>query len=342
METKRTSSRLPLRAIMPFVLLVIIAATICGVSAVLIVRSIQGERQEPHIVDLQGSTVETLVELPDGDAYPEAITVGADGYLYSGSFCTGELWRISPEGELETWLSDGINAASGMVFAEDGTLYVVDREDCNPTNSVSTLKRVLPDKTVETWGEVSDDEILNGLAYADGILYATDTQLGDVRAFDSEGGVTIWWELPEDPKKAQPTGITYDEANNALLVADSANGIIYRVPIESDGAAGEAVVLYEDASHALDGLTLDDEGRLIFTSYDENAVLRLESNGSATKLAEDFRNPSDVAYLDGRVFVTNFDSISLAPVVGWILNPSRPFTIDVIDLREVVETPQPE
>ncbi|HLA45807.1 MAG TPA: hypothetical protein VJZ27_20330, partial [Aggregatilineales bacterium] len=52
-----------------------------------------------------------------------------------------------------------------------------------------------------------------------------------------------------------------------------------------------------------------------------------------TVLARDFREPSDVAYLDGRIYVTNFDGVSLAPVISLIIDPALPFSIDVIDLR---------
>lgn len=337
---KKIRRQLTIRTLTPFIVLGIVAIAICGLSATLIVRSLQSDRKEPYVVDLPTTSVSTLVELPGERAFPKSITLGLDGALYSGSFCTGELWRITLEGELEVWLEDGIQAASGMAFAPDGVLYVIDREDCDPRRSVSHIKRVLPDKTVEDWGKTTDDELLNGLAFDDaGVLYATDTHNGHVLAFDENGVEKVWWEAPDSPNAAQPTGIHYDAANHALLVAESNNGVIYRVPIEADGSAGAAESLYRDNTHTLEGLTLDDQGRVIFVSYDESAVRRLESNGYATVLAEDFRNPSEVVFADGRVFVTNFDAISLAPIITWLLDPSLPFTVDVIDLRAEASQP---
>ena len=78
---------------------------ICALSASLILRSFQPSRKIPFAVQ-PGATVQTHVELDGERAYPEAITLGPDGFLYSGSFCTGEIWRINADGDenLETWL----------------------------------------------------------------------------------------------------------------------------------------------------------------------------------------------------------------------------------------------
>jgi sugar lactone lactonase YvrE len=324
--------------------LILSALLICLASGWLMVDSLQGERSEPFS-DVTGITVQPLVELEGERAFPEAITIGPDEFIYSGSYCTGEIWRISPQGELAIWLpaDAGIGAVSGLAFGPDGSLYVIDRASCDPRRSVSTLKRVLPDKTVQDFGTVTDDEILKELAFdSQGRLYVTDTQLAQVRRFDEQGNAEVWWEMPENPNKAQPRGMAYDPQQNALIVADTRNGLIYRMPITENGAVGEYSVLYEDANHSLDGLTLDETGRVIFTSYDEDSVLRLEADGSTTRLATDFRDPSDVAYLDGKVYVTNFDSVSLAPVVSLLLDPMLPFTIDVIDLTGELDSSQDE
>ncbi|MFP4321956.1 MAG: SMP-30/gluconolactonase/LRE family protein [Anaerolineales bacterium] len=345
MAESRPSTRARLRAYMPFLVLIVAAVAICMVSAALIVRSFQGERREPFIGDVPGTTVSTLVELPGDRAFPESITLGPGDFLYSGSFCTGEIWRIDPQaGTLETWLAAdaGIEAVSGMAFSPEGWLYVADRGSCDPRAGVSSLKRVSPEGVVEEWGEVTDDEIINSLAFdARGTLYATDTQLGQIRSYDDDGAFNIWWEVPADPNTARPTGLAYDTARDALVVADSGNGIIYRIGIDARGQAGEIAVLYEDDRRELDGLTLDDTGRVIFTSYDNARVMRLTETGAALILAQNFREPSDVAFLDDRVYVTNFDSISLAPLIGWVLDPSLPFTIDVIDLSRTEDNPAP-
>jgi len=335
-QLTRNQKQMAARNYMVIAFFMLAVILICVFSAALIVRSFQPARRVP-LSDIPSVTVETLVTLEGERAYPEAMTLGKDGYLYSGSFCTGELWRINPDdGALETWLpaGAGIGAASGMAFSEDGTLYIVDRGDCDPRRSTVSLKRILPDKTVEEWGSVTNDEILNSLAFdAAGLLYATDTQLQQVRVFDAAGQPSVWWEVPFVRDDPLPTGLTYDAQRHALLVADSGNGIIYRVPIGEDGAAGLPETLYDRRERSLDGLTMDERGNIYFTSYDNNEVVLLQPDGSTTILARDFREPSDVAYLDGRVYVVNFDSLALVPIVTILIDPSLPFTIDMIDIR---------
>lgn len=318
-------------------LFVVSIVAICGLSAYLVINSLQGERREPK-TNILGVKVDTLVELEGDKAYPESLTIGPDGNIYAGSFCTGELWRITPDGEIETFIKkdSGIGAVSGMAFSPDGSLYVVDRVDCDPRKSTSKLKKIAADGTISDFGKVTEDEILNSLVFTpDGLLYATDTQLSEVRVYTPDGQGQTWWEVPEQgTDDARPTGLAYDEANNALLVADSSSGTIFRVSITPEGEPGEVTELYHQSQHELDGLTLDDSGNLIFTIYDSGEVAMLETNGTFTILAENFREPSDVAYQDGRIYVTNFDPVSLAPVVGFLIDPSLPFTIDIIDITE--------
>ncbi len=309
---------------------------ICGFSLYVTLDSIQGERNEPK-TNMEGIRIETLVEFEDKKAYPEALTIAADGSLYSGSYCTGEIWKITTDGAMETYLQadSGVGAASGMAFSPSGDLYVIDRENCDPRKSVSKIKKITPDGTVTDFGDIPDTELLNSLAFApDGTLYATDTQLGEVRFYTPDGTGATWWELPEPRENARPTGLEYDPVHHALVVADSSNGVVYRVVIGEDGKPGDITEIYEQRERELDGLTVDDEGNVIFTIYDSNQVAMVDEMGLFTVLAEDFREPSDVAYLDGKVYVTNFDGVSLAPLVSMIVDPSLPFTIDVIDMTE--------
>lgn len=318
-------------------LFVVSLLAICGLSFYLLVNSIQGERREPK-TNIVGVKVETLVELEGDKAYPESLTIGPDGNIYSGSFCTGEIWRLTPQGDIETFVEadSGIGAVSGMAFSPDGDLYVVDRLECDPRKSTSALKKITPDGTVSDFGKASDNEILNSLIFTpDGVLYVTETQLGEIRVFTPDGQARTWWELPEvGGDDARPTGLTYDPTIHALVVADSSSGTVYRISITPEGQPGEVTELYHQSQHELDGLTLDDRGNLILTLFDSSEVALLDRAGNFTILAENFREPSDVAYQDGRIYVTNFDPVSLAPVVSLLIDPSLPFTIDVIDLSE--------
>lgn len=309
---------------------------ICGLTALLIRSAFNTERRESKAV-LAGASSDTFVELPGDRAYPGALTIGPDGNIYAGSFCTGDIWQITPAGERTTWVKGGsktIEAASGMAFAPDGSLYVIDRKDCDPRRGQGQIKRISADgQTVEQIGKLDNDEIPHSITFdKDGVLYFTDTQRGTILKLNEAGEYETWWILPEVSNEVQPTGLAYDAVTDDIVVADTAAGIVYRIDFEADRSPKLLGTVYSEDDRELDGLTIDDLGRVIFTIYDTNKVARIELNGEITVLAEDFREPSDVAYLDNTVYVTNLDSVSLAPVISFLVDPSLPFTIDKITL----------
>ncbi|MCI0708570.1 MAG: SMP-30/gluconolactonase/LRE family protein [Chloroflexi bacterium] len=315
---------------------------VCGFTVFLIRESL-GDRREPETV-LDGATVHTLVELPGDDAHPLRIVVGPDDNLYVSSFCTGTIWQITPEGERSTWYDgDDVGAAGGLAFDNDGNLYVVDRGDCDPREGTSRLKRISADgAAVDTISGIGEDDIPNDIVVdpTTNILYFTDTQHSNVRYIDEEGSIQEWWELPEvDNKTPRPTGLEYDPINDALIIADTASGTIYRVPFAAEREPLEPhQVIYQDSERELDGLTITEDGEIIFTMFNVNKVARLMDQ-SGFVIAEEFREPSDVAYLNDHIYVTNFDGVGLAPIIGFFVSPSLPFTVDVITMPE--ETPIP-
>lgn len=331
-----------------FVLILVVSVVfICALSIFLIRQALIGERREPNAV-LEGVEVGTFAELPGEDAFPESLTIGPDGNLYVGSFCTGEIWRITPNGQRSTFAPAGkIKSAVGMAFAPPtsayaGWLYVADHGDCDPRRSVSRLKRISPDgTTVETVGNIKDEDIPNALAFdRDAVLYITDTQNSNIRYLNNRNEFVTWWDLPkegdEDPR---PTGLVYDPQNDRLIVADTQYGTIYALQFDPQREPLGEEILYQVEGSQLEGLALDDEGRLIVSFIGTNEIGRLESDGSVTILAENFREPSGVVYLDGKIYVTNFDGVSLAPIVNLILEPSLPFTVDFIALPPQEPTP---
>lgn len=312
--------------------LVIVLLLICGLTLVLVRNVLMGTRREPQPV-LAGVQVETVAELPGDRAYPDSISVGPDGNLYVSSYCEGDIWRITPDGELTIYFDgeDGIGAASGIAFAPDGSLWVIDGGSCSPRSWSATLKRIEPNgEDVARVSNIGSEDLPNALAFdSEGNLYLTDSRDGSIRRLDGETFITWWDALSGD---ASLTGLEHDRTTNSLITADTENGILYRVPIGADGLAGTPEVLVDNTDDELDGLTVDEQGRVFFTQYSRNQVAMWQAGFGVTILAKDFREPSDIAYLDGVLYITNVDSISLAPLLSLLIDPSLPFTVDKIVL----------
>lgn len=316
-----------------FIFITVSLIVICGLTAILIRNALLGDRREPVAV-LPGVVVSTLAELPGDDVFPEAITLGPDGHIYVSSYCTGDILRVTTEGEVNTYYSgDDIGAASGIAFSPEGELYVVDGGDCNPRSWSATIKRISADgQSVEQVTNVDENDIPNALAFdAEGVLYMTDTQNGTLRRLEDDEFLD-WWQSPDS--EARLTGLAFDASDNTFLVADTEYGKLWRVGFDDEGRSTEGELLFEQEDRELDGITLDDQGRIFVTLFNTNQVALWQPDIGFTILAEDFREPSDIVYVDGIIYVTNFDSVSLAPLVGWLLEPSLPFTIDQIELPD--------
>src|SRR5512134_2824788 len=82
-------------------------------------------------------TVRQFASLPDNNAYPAAVVAAPDGTVYTGSFATGAVWAIDPDGTLHELRDtrDSIGAVTGLAIAPDGAILVVDQNDTDPRSA---------------------------------------------------------------------------------------------------------------------------------------------------------------------------------------------------------------
>lgn len=312
---------------------------LCTVTVLLAGTALNSERsQGSGLID--GVTVSEFVALPDDDAYPPAVTVGADGTVYTGSYVTGAVWAVTPDGTVseidET--RDRIGAVAGLAVGGDGAVYVVDQQDSDPRSAGGDVKRIAPDGTVTAFAEIAetpgfiapDDITLDGA----GRVYVSDRGRNEIWRFEQDGsGGVAWWTPPTDDEAESAvsavTGLAYDAASDALIVTDSETNRVYRVSV----ADASAEVLYEHTTDNLlpgfDGVTITDAGVIYVAALGQNGIVRLD-NGEITYVAGYFRGVSDAAAAGSRLYVTNFDQSSL---VLPLVEPRLPFALDVVELE---------
>lgn len=294
-----------------------------------------GERPQGRGV-AAGVTVRQFAVLPDDDAYPASVTAAPDGAVYTGSYVSGALWRITPDGSIsEIPGTRGVlGAVSGLTLGPDGSLYAVFLRDSSLTMIGGGVVRVAPDGAITAFAEpdggflLPDDIALD----AEGRVYVTDRGRRAVLRFAPDGSSGAAWWSPSTPgdSRAAPTGLAYDAGTDTLIVTDSHLDEIYRLSL--DGQVVE--MLYAHGGRpdgpGFDGVTVAPDGTIYAAALARNQVITL-AEGELVVLAEGFRGVNDVAYRAGHLYATNFDSFSLViPAV----QPRLPFALDVIALSE--------
>jgi sugar lactone lactonase YvrE len=290
-------------------------------------------------------SVSTAAELPDRDAFPAAVAAAADGTAFTGSFATGAVWRIDPDGTV-TELPDTrdlIGSVTALAPASDGTLFVLDGGDTDPRTSGGIIWRIGADGTLSSYGALPEERSFiapnDMVVSANGVLFVTDPGQNLILRFgpDDEDEDTVsngvaWW-LPSTYGNSQPgaiTGIALDPTSDRhLIVTDPELNRIYRVSFSGDEA-----ILYDHGNQpnppGFDGVVMTPDGSIYVAALGQNGVARVNAEtGSLDYIAGLFRGSSDVDYdpAGGRLLVTNWDQSSL---VLPLLSPSLPFTIDAI------------
>ena len=104
------------------------------------------------------------------------------------------------------------------------------------------------------------------------------------------------------------------------------------MPVVSEDPRADTEILYDhgDAAESpgFDGLTVTADGTIYLAALGQNQLQRL-SGGRITVIAAGFRGISDVVHHEGRLYVTNWDQVSL---VSQLVPAHLPFAIDVIEL----------
>lgn len=294
------------------------------------------------VAEREGVAVSEFAALPDEDAYPAALAIAADGRVYTGSYQSGALWSISPEGDVRE-IADSrgrIGSVTGLDIAPDGALYILDRISALESKGAiiwryqaGELKSIVQIPADPTIGLLLPDDIAVDSA---GLIYISDRDPARVWRYSGAGeNLGLFWTPPAGADSA-PTGLAYDARRDAILISDSAGDALYRVPAGAPDLA-EAIAatetLFKDQArkgYGFDGVDVTPAGEIYLALLAWNRAARLHE-GELQLLARDFRGASDLVAdaARNRLIVTNWNQFSL----GFGTRPQLPFALDAVALE---------
>jgi streptogramin lyase len=283
---------------------------------------------------------ETLVTF-DAEAgqFPEGVAVDDEGMVYASLSPLGQLVRVTDDeagfevvGQIEG-LGEGDFGLLGLTVGPDGDVIgtVV---SANPEAN-GAWRFDVETGDVERIAGTEGVMLANAAVFdSEGAMYITDTAQGAIWRVAPEGEAEIWMQdalLAGDgsvgfPSPIGANGIGIDHGTNTLYVSVSERRAVVAVPIEADGSAGTAadfaVFTSDDEHQFLDGLAVDDQGRIYVTFVGSNEVVRVSQDGAHETIAtaaDGLDGPASVAVgaaTDSAtpLYVANF-SVALAPIV---------------------------
>ena len=280
--------------------------------------------------------VQRFATLPEGDNNPEGIAADRHGNLYVTTFdpsgaSAGRLVVFNRHGELvrDVVVHDASGALLGLAFhPKSGDLLVIDIGKAlvwkvNPHDGTSSTFMTLPAGTTGAG--------LNALTFDKaGNVYVSDSFLGKVWMTGSGGGVATAWVTSDllKPNGVPPfgaNGLAFNNAGDALFVANTANDQVIRIPV-AGGAAGTPKV-FADSVNGADGLIIDRHDNLWICANQADEIVVLDKTGRVIAKLGDFNGISKSGRPRGLLFPA-----SLVRVDDWIY-----VTNLSLDLRKVNE-----
>lgn len=180
----------------------------------------------------------------------------------------------------------------------------------------------------------------DGLAFTDGLafdkrgnLYVTEADEGAIYRIDRRGNIELWLQHPLLEGDGSSYGFVRIGANgiqfwkNSLIVANSEQFLIVRVPILRNGEPGEPEILYNALvsidplyfEFFPDGIALDVHGNIYVADPPLSQIVVVPADGSPAVPLATFEtvldNPTSLAFGTGKgdrknLFIVNFDLLT--------------------------------
>lgn len=274
--------------------------------------------------------IETLVTFDaDVGELPEGVAVDKQGTIFVSLIApVSEIRKVTPDGEQSTLVDLGLggNGPLGLAVDSRGNVYAAAATFDPATQGVY---RITPDGSATRLPGTSAIAFANGLTFDQrGNLYVTDSSAGAVWRIPPGGSAELWIQDPSLEGTGVlgigvpigANGITFRTPKD-VVVGNTEQGTLVRVPILPDGSAGEPDVIVEDeAIFGVDGLAVDAHGTIYAAVIAQSTIVRIDGDSIETlaDAGDGINQASSIAFGQGprdhkSLFGVNFGIFSPAP-----------------------------
>lgn len=205
--------------------------------------------------------------------HPESITFDPVGnrFLISNTG-NGSIVAMDEDGKISHYMKKAFDAPKG-IFLRDGIMYVADVTKVHIVDVASA--------TITASIDIEGAKGLNDIAIGENSqLYITDLEGNCVYIYDQNSKTQ---EKIVSPLLKKPNGIIYDRPRWQMFIV----GFDKHSPVLSLNTQDKSVNIFMDSIYSeLDGIAIDDLGRIFFTSWAEEMIIEIpqEQNRFITEL----------------------------------------------------------
>ena len=276
--------------------------------------------------------------LPPGTAHPEGITADAQGNLYVADFDVSKpsgpgnvivfdhagrlLRKLDVSGSSPLLLGIAFHPQTNALLVLDfgaGNVLQVDPQ----TGAASVFAFI---------GTPPSGHGINGLTFDPaGNVYVSDSFAGTIWKIPPGGGApSAWVSDPTLGTSGVPpfgaNGIAFNNAHNAMFVANTGNDTIVRIPVNGNFEPA-APAVFVNSINGADGLIIDSADNLWVAANQADEIVVVDPTGRAIAKLGDFDGidpsgaakgllfPASIVFSDGFLYVTNL-ALDLKTAVG--------------------------
>jgi gluconolactonase len=257
--------------------------------------------------------LEPFTNLVEGLDHPEGVAWDPDAEVIYAGGEGGQLYAIRLDGSFEE-VADLGAFALGVAVDGNGRVYA-----CAGT---SVVRYNPSDKSVETFTTGTTEHQLrdpNHPAFGrDGSFYVTDSGTWDgddglVFRVTPSGATEVW----SSGVPSFPNGCCITPDGKFLVVVQSTTPSVWRIPILTDGSAGDPELVCELPGTVPDGVAADVDGRLYVPCYRPDRIYRVDLDGTVGVLANEPRGvvlnqPTNIAFVGA-----GLDRVVVGNLGGW-------------------------